>query len=248
MRLLVTRPEPDASEQAAKLRALGHEPVIAPLLRIELVSGPINLADAQALIATSRNALRALGAHRSLSAALRLPLIAVGEASASLGAGLGFDSIERGPGTAEDLVRMIAETRDPKAGALVHLSGETIAFDLAAALTALGFGVRRQIVYRSVRATDFPPKVLSLLIAERIDGAILMSPRTSVTFSRLIRQHGMTAQAKRLICYCLSEAVAQALEPLQPRVLVAMRPNEEELLALVEKGGPASQAERIGSG
>ena len=35
MRLLVTRPEPDATRQAEKLAARGHEAVLAPLLLIE---------------------------------------------------------------------------------------------------------------------------------------------------------------------------------------------------------------------
>jgi uroporphyrinogen-III synthase len=248
MRLLVTRPESDASEQAEKLRALGHEPVLSPLLRIEFLSGSIEFGGAQALIVTSRNALRALAAHRALSQATELPLIAVGEATANLGSALGFTRIERGPGSAEELSRVIAETHDPKAGKLVHLSGETIAFDLAADLAADGFEVKRQVLYRSVQATDFPPKVLSLLNTERLDGVILMSPRTSATFSRLIRRHGLTAQTERLICYCLSEKVAEALQPVRPRLAVAARPNEEEVLALIESGGSSSQGVRIGSG
>jgi len=39
MRLLVTRPEPDASREAETLIARGHEPVLAPLLAIEFVPG-----------------------------------------------------------------------------------------------------------------------------------------------------------------------------------------------------------------
>ena len=39
MRLLVTRPEPDASLEAEELAARGHEPVLAPLLAIEFASG-----------------------------------------------------------------------------------------------------------------------------------------------------------------------------------------------------------------
>ena len=39
MRLLVTRPEPDASREAETLTARGHEPVLAPLLAIEFDRG-----------------------------------------------------------------------------------------------------------------------------------------------------------------------------------------------------------------
>ena len=35
MRVLVTRPDDDAEETAAKLIALGHEPIVAPLLEIK---------------------------------------------------------------------------------------------------------------------------------------------------------------------------------------------------------------------
>ena len=38
MRLLVTRPEPDAGREAETLIALGHEPVRSPLLEIEFLS------------------------------------------------------------------------------------------------------------------------------------------------------------------------------------------------------------------
>ena len=69
MRLLVTRPEPDATRQAERLAARGHEPVLAPLLahRAGNRNVPLELDGAQALIVTSRNALRALASHRDLA-------------------------------------------------------------------------------------------------------------------------------------------------------------------------------------
>ena len=33
VRLLLTRPQPDAARTAVALRALGHEPIVAPLYR-----------------------------------------------------------------------------------------------------------------------------------------------------------------------------------------------------------------------
>ena len=91
MRLLVTRPEPDANRQAEALAKRGHDPVLAPLLTIEFLNGvPLELAGAQALIVTSRNALRPLALHPDLDVALQLPLFAVGEATARAAAQLGF--------------------------------------------------------------------------------------------------------------------------------------------------------------
>ena len=55
--------------------ALGHEPVRAPLLEIEFLEDvPLNLDGAQAIVITSRNALRALGTHPERHKAVALPI------------------------------------------------------------------------------------------------------------------------------------------------------------------------------
>ena len=64
MRLLVTRPEPEATRTAALLRSHGHDVIVAPLLRVEPVAevafGPGPWA---ALAFTSANAVRAIASH-----------------------------------------------------------------------------------------------------------------------------------------------------------------------------------------
>jgi len=241
MRLLVTRPEPDAKRQAETLTALGHDPVVAPLLLIEPVTDvTLGLNGAQALIVTSRNALRALASHPELAASLRLPLFAVGEATAKAATELGFTKVTAGPGTGEELSRLISDTLDPKAGALVHLAGETVAFDLKSELQARGFTIRQPVLYRTVPATRLPESVLSLLRAGKLDGVVLMSPRTAAIFAALVVRHDAVTQASRLDCYCLSAAVAQAVEPLKARVIVAARPREEDILALISPEAASS--------
>jgi uroporphyrinogen-III synthase len=235
MRLLVTRPEPDATRQGMLLAARGHEPVLAPLLAIESATEmPLELDGAQALIVTSRNALRALATHRDLAASSQLPLFAVGEATAKAAAELGFAKVTSGPGTGEGLSRLIADALDPNAGALVHLAGETVAFDLKSALQAKGFTLRQPVLYRAVAATRLPESALALLNAGKLDGVILMSPRTAAIFAALVVRHEALTQAARLDCYCLSAAVAQAVEPLKARAIVAVRPSEEDILALLD--------------
>jgi uroporphyrinogen-III synthase len=241
MRILVTRPEPDATSQAERLAARGHEPVLAPLLPIESATDvPLELDGAQALIVTSRNALRALASHRDLAASLRLPLFAVGEATAKAATDLGFTKVTSGPGTGEGLSRLIADALSPSAGALVHLAGETVAFDLKSALQTKGLALRQPVLYRAVAATRLPESVLSLLNASKLDGVILMSPRTAAIFAALMVRHGALTQASRLDCYCLSAAVAQAVEPLKARAIVAAGPYEEDILALLDSKAASS--------
>ena len=74
MRLLVTRPEPDAAQFKERLAALGHAGLVAPLISIEFAKGQIPLNGVQALVATSRNALRALARSPSLAKAIVLPI------------------------------------------------------------------------------------------------------------------------------------------------------------------------------
>ncbi|MGD9502884.1 MAG: uroporphyrinogen-III synthase [Methyloceanibacter sp.] len=234
MRILVTRPEPDTAEEAEHIAARGHEPVAAPLLAIELCRPELPLAGAYGLIVTSRNALRALAAHPDRVAALKLPLYAVGEATAETARNLGFAKVTTGPGTAKDLAALIAREVAPERGPLVHLAGETLAFDLEAALGAQGFDVKKVVLYRTVPAKTLPPEARNLIAAGGFAGVVLMSPRTAKIFAALIAAHGLVTEAKSLVCYCLSEAVAEAVAPLGCKVRVAARPREEDVLALLD--------------
>ena len=241
MRVLVTRPEPDASREAEALAARGHEAVLAPLLNIEFARDvPVDLAGAQALIVTSRNALRALATRRELEDARKLPLFAVGKATSRTARELGFTEVITGPGRAAGLVELIAGRLDPKRGTLVHLAGETLAFDLKPALAARGFTLRQPMLYRAVPAQALPPRALSLLEAGKLDGAILLSPRTARTFASLIERHGAVRQESGPVCYCLSQAVAEAVAPLGFGVRVAAGPREEDVLALLDSEAASS--------
>jgi uroporphyrinogen-III synthase len=171
---------------------------------------------------------------------LRLPLYAVGEATAKAATELGFAKVTAGPGTGDALSRLIADTLKPESGALLHLAGETVAFDLKSALQAKGFTLKQPVLYRAVPATRLPESVLALLNAGKLDGVVLMSPRTAAIFAALVVRHDAVTQASRLDCYCLSAAVAQAVEPLKCRAIVAVRPREEDVLALISPEAASS--------
>jgi len=230
----VTRPEPDASREAETLVARGHQAVLASLLEIEFGDWPLQLAGAQGLVASSRNAIRALAAHPQLGEALKLPLFAVGEATAGAARELGFAEIVIGPGTAAELAALIASESEPGGGPFVHLAGETLAFDLKGALEAEGFVIQKSVLYRAIPADALPPEALNQLADGRLDGAILMSPRSAAIFAVLVAKHGLAKQAARLVCYCLSKAVAEEVVPLGCETRVAARSREEDVLALLD--------------
>jgi uroporphyrinogen-III synthase len=236
MRLLITRPEPDALKLAGVLEELGHEATVEPLLSVTFEdTDPIEIDGAQALVATSRNGLRALKASAALTAARELPLFAVGRGTAAEGRALGFATVVTGAGTAAELVGHIVAALDPAAGLVVHLAGDTLAFDLKGELEALGFRVVQPVVYRMLPAEALGEETIEQLGMGEIDGVILMSPRTAAVYAALVRKHGLAAAIRPLPHFCLSQAVARRLQPLgSVRVEIAEAPRLEELLALID--------------
>ncbi len=237
MHILVTRPEADAGRLAAQLEALGHTVSVDPLLQISALPVPADsLEDAVGLIATSRNGLRALAQSPALDAATRLPLIAVGAATAELARAIGFTDVTTGEGTAVSILPLIEAMARKRPGPLVHIRGEVVAYDLAAALLPRGIDLRGIIVYRASPADALQGATRDLLARGEIDAVILMSPRTGATFARLAEAEGLAGAARKTVLICLSPAVAAAVEPLRPeRVEVTEGPDSAAVLAAVTR-------------
>lgn len=242
MRLLVTRPEPEALKLRATLENLGCEVTVEPLLSVAFENTDrLDLDGIQALIATSRNGVRALKGSAALPAARRLPLFTVGSAGAAEARALGFETVIGGAGTASQLIAHIASVVDPAAGLLLHLAGDKLAADLKGELELMGFRVLQPLVYRTRPAQSFSEDVVEQLAMGEIEGVILMSPRTAATYARLVRKHGLTAPVADIAHFCLSEAVAAPLAALGVvHTEIAAAPRLEELLALIETAAAQS--------
>jgi uroporphyrinogen-III synthase len=249
MHILITRPEPDASALGARLSALGATVTIDPLLEITLTPpGDLDLAGVQALVATSRNGLRGLAAAPAglLARASALPLFTVGPGTADLGRELGFATVHAGPANARDLRPVIAAAASPSAGRLLHLCGDKLAYDLAGALGSTGLVLEQVVVYRSQPAAHLRPQTLAALAARHIDTIMLLSPLTAKTFVTLVTDAGIVEQSQELVYVCLSQAIAGQLTTLSPRhVVVAVQPNSEEMVSLVEMMAVKSAQRRI---
>lgn len=236
MRLLVTRPQPEAARLKVRLEELGHEVTLEPLLTVSFDDpDPVDVSEAQAIIATSRIALRALEQQPGLLAIARgLPLYVVGRATAADARKLGFEMVITGAGTGHDLIPQIIATLDPSSGPLVHITGDRVAADLAGELRQHGFQVDTPVVYRMLAAGTLSDEVVEQIGMGEIEGVILLSPRTAAVYVRLLRRHGMASVAARITHYCLSKAIAAQLAPLGTlRTEIADAPNLEEVLALL---------------
>jgi uroporphyrinogen-III synthase len=233
MRLLLTRPQEDSEALAARLREMGHVPVLAPVMEIRPRSGvTLDLDGIQGILVTSRNGLAALAA---LTPRRDLPLYAVGPASAAAAEAAGFAPVFAATGDVEALATLAGRACRPEAGALLHVAGSAQAGDLAGALTAQGFSVRRQILYDSLPMESLPEAARAALSAGTLDGVLFYSPRTARLFGELAEKAGLTPALRRLTAYCLSPAVAKATAPSPYGALaIAPAPREAALLALIQ--------------
>ena len=132
MAILVTRPHPDNEATAAALRGMGHEVLLAPMLRFEAVASGGDLdAGYHAVIVTSANALRAidLAGH----AVLAVPLFAVGEHTAEAARAAGFAKVISAKGDSDalrDLLRARVKAKELKRKArLLYLAGADLSRD-----------------------------------------------------------------------------------------------------------------------
>jgi uroporphyrinogen-III synthase len=237
MHLLITRPASDGEHWRAALQTLGVTVSLQPLLEITWASiAPLDLHGMQALIVTSRNALRALEKSAALTTALALPIYTVGQATGDDAARLGFRDVRVGPASARELPALITAGSRPGEGRLLHLSGDKIAFDLAVALTPLGFTIARQEVYASHPVSDFNAATLAELRSGAIDTVALLSPLTARTFFAAARRAQILEQCQRLVYVCLSQNIADEVNALATGpVHVADQPNLDEMLVLISR-------------
>ncbi len=234
MRLLVTRPEPEASAMAEELRSLGHEPVIQPLMEFTRIEfDPQLLLLAPALIITSGNALRALRESGHLERLTQLPLFCVGEETARRALALGFRTIVDTADSAERLAEVIAGQADGDE-LLVHGTGEHQAFDLSQALSLAGLPIHTLRVYGMRARGAFESWLVEMLKAKQIDGVILMSPRTAEIFMRLCETAGLGDSMRTLLYFCLSASVCEKLSPVRSSLMrVASKPSRQAILDLL---------------
>ena len=234
MRVLITRPRAEAAALAADLAARGHEVTVEPLLTIEPLKGVVPaLAGVQAIVLTSAHAVPALPAT-----GVRLPVFAVGGATARAAQAHGCEEVHAAGGDAPSLARLVGARCRPAAGPLLHLAGAEVRPGLAEALAAAGFALRRQTVYRAVAARGLSAPLVEALRRGAIDAVLLFSPRTATILVELIAAHHLVGCLGRTEAICLSGAVAAPCRRLAWRaVRVAPRPEVGSLLAQLEAAG-----------
>jgi uroporphyrinogen-III synthase len=234
VRLLVTRPEPDAERTAAALRECGHTVFVVPLLRVEIVeNAEIGPGPFAAILVTSANAAAAIVRHARFAQLRALPVFAVGDRSAAAMRAAGFVDVTSAHGDVEDLAHLTAEGIKHRAS-LLYLAGADRSGDLVGALSGRGFAVRTIVVYRAVALGALPSAAVAAT-TDGIDGVLHFSRRSAETYVNAAHAAGVDESALKMpVHFCVSGQVAEPLmQAGAADIRVAPEQTEAALLALI---------------
>lgn len=225
----ITRAEPGATATAGRLRDLGIQAIVSPLLEVRRIEDArLDLSGVSAIAFTSANAVAAF-AERSPERGVRV--FAVGDATALAARAQRFSNVLSARGDVAALASALATRKRELPGWILYPAAAEPAQDLAGALEAVGLKVRQVALYETVVVA--PSAEVTARLAE-IDGVLLHSAKAAKALATVLK----ATPAPQLAAYCLSRQIARSLSRAGlARVVSAEAPNEAALLALLANAG-----------
>ncbi|MGF0539572.1 uroporphyrinogen-III synthase [Agrobacterium sp. ES01] len=235
MRVLVTRAEPAASKTAARLRDMGHSPLVMPLAQAvrdaEAAQYALS-ATPSAIAATSAEAMRTVADIRSPETSWKQTTVfAVGEATAEAARNAGFQTVLMSGGNGRALADFIHARRANSGAPVLYLAGEPRSEGFEARMTELHAPVETCICYRMIPVepsqdiqrkflSDTPPDVILLYSIESVRRLLALP---------LLKDNLGLLKTTRF--HCLSQKVADALpEQYAANTVICDVPDESSLL------------------
>lgn len=239
--VLLTRPIDDAGTSKRRLELMGHEVLVAPMMRIM----PVTFAvpdQTESLIVTSANAVR--HGLRNLDDR-NWTVYCVGEATAEAAKAEGFSKLVVGPGTARGLMPLLLDSSGSVKRKFTHMAGEEISYDIAGALRQNGFEAKATTVYQAAPSTSVPFDVEAALNAGVISHVLFYSPRTATIFEELVADQDKHEWLHRLSALCISTRVAEMLIGPWRTIKAGILPSEQAMFkhlpAIADPDGPDGQ-------
>ncbi len=160
-------------------------------------------------------------------------MFAVGDSTAARARGAGFTCVGSASGDAVGLAALVNSTL-PKGATLLLVTGQGLGDALASRLRGCGFAVMRRCVYAQTRVSRIPRPAISALRSGRVSAAMFFSAETATHFAAMLSRGGLYDTISNVDAVTISNRAAMALEGLPwRRVLVAARPNQDAMLALL---------------
>jgi len=211
---------------------MGFETVILPLSKTEPLPVSDNVADCDAVVVTSVNALR--HAPRELMAQLSTkPCFAVGARTAAAARDAGFVDVVQADGDAESLIDTIIGAN--VSGKVAYLAGRVRMPDFEIALQKAGVSVAAIEVYDTVAVEPSEQEIATLKAGRPIDAVLIYSANAAEAVQKLAKRPEMAETFSKTAHCCLSRRIAARLEGRDSLLIrIADQPDEDALFALLE--------------
>jgi uroporphyrinogen-III synthase len=228
--VLITRPEPGATETGERVAAQGFTPIVAPMLEIR--PAPVRLPPPErisAILLASGNAADPLpDSYRGL------PLLTVGAATERRARRAGFTDVTSADGDAVALAALVRARFPARDGTLLLAAGRGQSIALANQLRASGYRVARRVVYLAEPVAVLPETARAALLGERALTVLFFSAETARCFVRLVHEAGLNDRLRGRDAITIGAKAAMALKDLPwARVRVAGKPTQDEMLSLL---------------
>lgn len=225
--VIVTRGQPGANQTADRIRKLDLHPIVSPALSLRLAN-PIPVIDLDGcvgVIFTSANGVRFFA---EVCSDRELPAWCVGPATCEAAKAAGFEITHNADGNSHDLIALIRQQADASAGHLLHIANTAAGDTIKTELRSAGFDVRFAGLYEPVDALALHPAAEEAL-KNGPACIVIHSAKGAASFAHLVQQ----METHPMVFICVSEKAAGPILKLGD-VRMAARPNEEELLRVLE--------------
>jgi len=216
----VTRPQPLAAETADRLRSLGHDVLMSPLLELAVLPWEQPTGHVEAIAFTSPQAPGFAGPQGATYRAL--PVFAVGARTAEAARKAGFSDVHLTEGNASTLFEAVQQAGFRH---VLHMAGR----ERAEAAPPEGLEVIVRVVYEARLADVFAPEAERGLREGHVDWVLLFSARTASHFASLYEALGLPRT--NLSIAAISPAALAAAGTGWGRLKAASVPSEVGVLA-----------------
>lgn len=187
--VLITRPEPEASDYAAELEVEGFSGLCAPMLALRDVGFEApRLSSYAGLLLTSAQAVRYFIKRAQ---AAHIPVFCVGKHTAQAAREAGFSDVISLDGTGQDLAKHIAGLAGVEDKSFLHIHGRDVAYCIADDLMERGIIVDEIVVYEAVQAEKFSAEVAAAIRDKKVDIVTFFSKRTAEAFLACVAGEGL---------------------------------------------------------
>ena len=227
VRVLMTRPEPGATQTARRLEAAGFTALLLPLTRIEALPVPDLAIDVGCVAVTSANAIR----HAPPELLRRLaakPCFAVGAATAAAARNAGFVTVIEGPGQAPAMAAEIVASAGK--GTVAYLCGRGRLPLFEEVLAQADIPVRPMETYDTLTQSYAPEALRKAFGDAPVEAALVYSLRAAQALANLrdTPEAGSFLTPTRF--FCLSQRIAVGLGTVRPDRLFWSGMSEEAAL------------------